>query len=129
MLAPEYGGDGTAQGDCGERTQPAIAFPGHWAPMQLAFYTSDAFGPAYRDGAFLAFHGSWNRAPLPQAGFRVVFIPFADGEPTGEYQTFAVSSDSETGLRPSGVAVGPDGALYIGSDQSGRIYRVTRAEP
>jgi glucose/arabinose dehydrogenase len=126
VLAPEYGGDGTALGDCAEKTQPVIAFPGHWAPMQLAFNSSDQFGAHYRGGAFLAFHGSWNRAPLPQAGFRVVFIPFVGDEPTGEYETFAVSSASETGLRPSGVAMGPDGALYIASDQSGQVFRVTR---
>ena len=83
VLAPEYGGDGRAVGRCERAKDPAIAFPGHWAPMSLAFYTGTQFGPAYAGGLFVAFHGSWNRAPLPQAGFRVVFAPFADGKPGG----------------------------------------------
>jgi glucose/arabinose dehydrogenase len=125
VQAPEYGGDGVKQGDCGQKTQPSIAFPGHWAPLHLAFYSGKAFGPAFRTGAFLTFHGSWNRAPLPQAGYRVVFIPFAGGKPTGQYTTFATGSAGETSLRPSGVAVAPGGtALYIASDASGKIWRV-----
>ena len=127
VLAPEYGGDGVRQDECASKTQPAIGFPGHWAPMALAFYPHDTFGPAYRGGAFLAFHGSWNRAPLPQAGFRVVFIPFANGQPTGEWSTFAIDAESATGLRAAGVAVAPDGAVYITSDQAGKVWRVTRA--
>lgn len=127
VLAPEYGGDGKTVGECANTTQPAIAFPGHWAPMQLAFNPHADLGAAYQGGAFLAFHGSWNRAPLPQAGFRVVFMPFEDNQPTGEYSTFAVGSTGPTSLRPSGVAVGPDGALYIASDQSGKVWRITRA--
>ncbi len=126
VLAPEYGGDGRKTDRCANRTMPAIAFPGHFAPLALAFYTGDAFGPRYRDGAFLAFHGSWNRAPLPQAGYRVVFIPFADGKATDKYETFATSADGPTGLRASGLAVGPDGALFIADDRAGSIWRVTR---
>lgn len=126
VLAPEYGGDGVQQGQCAEKTQPAIAFPGHWAPMQLAFVPAATdFGPGYAGGAFLAFHGSWNRYPLPQAGFRVVFIPFRNGTPSGAYSTFAFIRGRETTWRVSGVAVSPDGkALYIGSDGDGRIWRV-----
>lgn len=122
--APEYGGDGAAPGSCGGRTEPAIAFPGHWAPIALAFDTSSAFGPAYRGGAFLAFHGSWNRAPLPQAGYRVVFIPFRDGRPSGPWHTFAIGAAGPTFLRAAGVAVAPDGSLYIGSDARESIWRV-----
>jgi glucose/arabinose dehydrogenase len=125
VLGPEYGGDGVVQGECADKTQPAIGFPGHWAPLALAFYTHASFGPAYQGGAFLAFHGSWNRAPLPQAGYRVVFVPFRDGRPTGEYSTFATATGSATGLRASGVAVGPDGSLYIASDNAGKVWRVT----
>lgn len=127
VLAPEYGGDGKMIGECASKTQPAIAFPAHWAPMQLAFNPHADLGAAYQNGAFLAFHGSWNRAPLPQEGFRVVFMPFKDNKPTGAYSTFAVGSTGKTSLRPSGVAVGPDGALYIASDQSGKVWRITRA--
>jgi glucose/arabinose dehydrogenase len=127
VLAPEYGGDGVVEGECADKTQPAIGFPGHWAPLALAFYSHASFGPAYQGGAFLAFRGSWNRAPLPQAGYRVVFIPFRDGQPTGEYSTFATATASVTGLRASGVAIGPDGSLYIASDGAGKIWRVTPA--
>lgn len=126
VLAPEYGGNGTTQGQCASKTQPAIAFPAHWAPMQLVFENSDGLGAKYRGGAFLAFHGSWNRAPLPQAGFRVVFIPFSAGQPTGKWDTFAIGAESTTFLRASGVAVGPDGSLYIASDGRGTVWRVTR---
>jgi len=126
VLAPEYGGDGEKVGRCAAATTPILAFPGHWAPMALAFYTSDAFGPKYKNGLFAAFHGSWNRAPLPQEGYRVVFVPFANGRPTGEYSTFATEKGGPTSLRASGVAVGPDGSLYISADQNGKIWRVTR---
>ena len=126
VLAPEYGGNGKRTDRCTRRTMPAIAFPGHFAPLALAFYPSDAFGEKYRNGAFIAFHGSWNRAPLPQSGYRVVFIPFANGKPTGKHESFATSSDGATGLRASGLAVGPEGALFIADDRAGSIWRVTR---
>ena len=84
------------------------------------------FGADYEGGVFLAFHGSWNRAPLPQAGFRVVFIPFANGRPSGEYQTFATATSGPTGLRAAGVAEGPDGSLYLTDDRRGAIWRVMR---
>jgi glucose/arabinose dehydrogenase len=124
VRAPEYGGDGVKQGECASKTQPVIAFPGHWAPMQLAFVPArNSFGPEYATGAFLAFHGSWNRAPLPQAGFRVVFIPFKNGKAVGTYTTFA---DGTAGsIKIGGVAMAPDGsALYIASDPVGKIWRV-----
>ncbi len=123
VLAPEYGGDGREVGRCAKAKDPAIAFPGHWAPMSIAFYTGSSFGKDYEGGMFLAFHGSWNRAPLPQAGFRVVFVPFADGKPTGKYQTFATMSGQ---FRPVGLAVGKDGALFISADDNGTIWRVVR---
>ena len=107
---------------------PVLAFPGHWAPMALAFYTGDQFGPGYKGGLFVAFHGSWNRAPLPQEGYRVVFVPFANGRPTGEYSTFATDKSGPTSLRASGVAVAPDGSLYISADQNGKIWKVTRKQ-
>jgi glucose/arabinose dehydrogenase len=125
MQAPEYGGDGVKQGDCAQKTQPVVAFPGHWAPMSLAFVPTASFGAEYAGGAFLAFHGSWNRAPLPQAGYRVVFIPFKNGSATGQYTTFATGAGGEASLRPSGVAMAPDGsALFIASDAAGKIWRV-----
>jgi glucose/arabinose dehydrogenase len=126
VLAPEYGGDGEKVGRCTAAKSPLIAFPGHWAPMALAFYPSNGFGSTYRGGLFVAFHGSWNRAPLPQEGYRVVFVPFANGRPTGEYSTFATEKGGPTSLRASGVAVAPDGSLYISADQNGKIWKVVR---
>jgi glucose/arabinose dehydrogenase len=124
VLAPEYGGDGRTVGRCASAKEPALAFPGHWAPMSLAFYTATQFGPDYRGGMFVTFHGSWNRAPLPQAGFRVVFVPFADGKPTGSYQTFATRQSGQ--FRPVGLAVGKDGALFVSADDNRTIWRIGR---
>ena len=128
VLAPEYGGDGKAVGRCSTKKDPLIGFPGHWAPMAIAFYYGNQFPASYREGAFVAFHGSWNRAPLPQQGYRVVFVPFASGRPTGQYTTFATSSKGPTDLRASGIAVGPDGSLYISADANGKIWRVEVAK-
>lgn len=124
VLAPEYGGDGRVVGRCAGTKAPAIAFPGHWGPMSLAFYPGTQFGPAYAGGLFVAFHGSWNRAPLPQAGFRVVFVPFLDGKPAGTYQDFATLAGGP--FRPVGLAVGKDGALFISADGNRTIWRVVR---
>ncbi|MDE2195939.1 MAG: PQQ-dependent sugar dehydrogenase [Gammaproteobacteria bacterium] len=137
VRAPEYGGDGVKSGDCGDYGQPIAAFPGHWAPESVLFYTGRAFPPRYHGGAFITFHGSWNRAPLPQAGYRVVFVPFAGLLPSGAYQDFAdgfmgretILSPGEARYRPMGLAQGPDGALYIGDSQQGRIWRVIYTGP
>jgi len=128
VLAPDYGGDGQNVGRCAEAKNPLMSFPGHWGPMALAFYPGDQFGPTYQGGLFIAFHGSWNRAPLPQEGYRVVFVPFAKGKPSGEYSTFALDKRGPTSLRASGVAVAPDGSLYISADQNGKIWRVTKTK-
>ena len=126
VLAPEYGGDGQTEGRCASAPQPLVAFPGHWAPESIVFYTGSAFPAEYRGGAFVAFHGSWNRAPLPQAGFNVSFVPFANGQPAGTYRVFAdgFRSDSTNAHRPMGMAVTADGALIVGDDRGGRIYRI-----
>jgi glucose/arabinose dehydrogenase len=128
VLAPEYGGDGKQAGLCAQKEEPAVAFPAHWAPDGLMFYTAPQFPAAFRGGAFITFHGSWNRAPLPQQGFRVVFVPFREGKPVGRYETFADGFWREDGTgpkhRPVGVAQGPDGSLYITDDAAGRIWRV-----
>jgi glucose/arabinose dehydrogenase len=133
VLAPEYGGDGSEVGRCSSYEDPVVAFPGHWAPNSLHFYTGDQFPDRYRGGAFVAFHGSWNRAPKPQAGYRVSFAPFEGGEATGEYETFAdgfsgsenLGSPSNAEYRPMGLAQGPDGALYLSDSTQGRIWRIT----
>ena len=128
VLAPEYGGDGKQVGRCKDKQEPLVAFPGHWAPDGLTFYVGTQFPERYRGGAFIAFHGSWNRAPLPQAGYRVAFVPFKNGKPVGGYETFADGFWKEDPAgpkhRPVGVAVGPDGSLYITDDAAGTIWRV-----
>src|SRR5207302_6027134 len=89
LLAPEYGGDGKTAGLCAQKRAPIASFPAHWAPNDLALYDGAQFPSAYRGGAFIAFHGSWNRAPLPQGGYNIVFQPLADGKPSGNYVVFA----------------------------------------
>jgi glucose/arabinose dehydrogenase len=126
VLAPEYGGDGDKVGRCESAKDPLLSFPGHWAPLALAFYNADQFGPKYKGGLFIAFHGSWNRAPLPQAGYRVVFVPSVNGRPSGEYSTFATARSGPTDLRASGVAVSPDGSLYISADANGKIWKISK---
>ena len=129
VLAPEYGGDGGKEvGRCAEKKPPVAAFPAHWAPNALAIYTRSEFPKAYQGGAFIAFHGSWNRAPSPQGGYNVVFQPLADGKASGKYMVFADGFRSgKDGVehRPTGLAIGPDGSLYIADDAAGRIWRVT----
>ncbi len=132
VLAPEYGGDGGKKvGDCANMEPPVAAFPAHWAPNDLKIYKASQFPKGYSGGAFIAFHGSWNRAPGPQGGYNVVFQPLSDGKPSGDYLVFAdgfAGKHKDPGRaahRPSGLAIGPDGALYITDDKAGRIWRVT----
>jgi glucose/arabinose dehydrogenase len=132
VLAPEYGGDGGKKvGVCAEKTPPVAAFPAHWAPNDLVIYSATAFPASYQGGAFIAFHGSWNRAPEPQGGFNVVFQPLKDGKAAGNFIVFAdgfagaIKEPGQSAFRPSGLTVGPDGALYISDDKHGRIWRVT----
>lgn len=132
VLAPEYGGDGgKTVGLCAQRSAPAAFFPAHWAPNDLLFVTNSKFPAAYRNGAFIAFHGSWNRAPAPQGGYNVVFQPMADGKAAGDFIVFAdgfagaVKEPGRAAHRPSGLAQGPDGSLYISDDSNGRIWKVT----
>ncbi len=137
VLAPEYGGDGEAVGRCADTEDPIVAFPGHWAPNDLLFYTGRNFPSTYRNGAFVAFHGSWNRAPFPQKGFNVAFVPFRDGAPSGDYEIFAdgfagpgeIRGPRDARYRPTGLAQGPDGSLYISDSRQGRIWRVRYETP
>lgn len=132
LLNAEYGGDGKKRPPAGKFQDPLIAFPAHWAPMQMAIYTGSQFPANYRGGAFVTFHGSWNRAPVQQ-GFNVAFVPFDErGMPRGGYEIFAdgfagtkeLKGPGDAKYRPMGVATGPDGSLYIGADQGSRVWRV-----
>jgi glucose/arabinose dehydrogenase/cytochrome c5 len=132
VLAPEYGGDGgKTVGVCADRHAPVAAFPAHWAPNDMTIYKARAFPAPYRGGAFIAFHGSWNRAPAAQDGFNVVYQPLRGGKAAGDFIVFADGfagpgkASGRAVYRPMGLAVAPDGALYIADDVKGRIWRVT----
>ena len=136
VIAPEYGGDTQKVPAAGKFPDPLVAYPAHWAPNDLLFYSGKNFPEKYQQGAFIAFHGSWNRAPEPQAGYKVVFQPMKDGKPSGSYEVFADGFAGEMAdnnprnakYRPVGLAVGPDGSLYISDSQKGRIWRVSYAK-
>jgi len=132
MQGPEYGGDGKKEADS-KYLNPVAAYPGHYAPDGLLFYTGNQFPAKYKNGAFIAFHGSWNRAPEPQAGYCVVFQPFKNGKPDGDWEVFADGFSGSKSLaqpgdaihRPCGLAQGPDGSLYVSDDVKGAIYKIT----
>ena len=132
--APEYGGDGKKSTRCDSKKAPVAAFPGHWAPMSILFYTGNQFPEKYKSGIFISFHGSWNRAPEPQEGYRVVFQPLSGGKTSGDFETFANDfvgvpaaeiTEGNSKHRPVGLAMGPDGSLYVTDDVGGRVYRIT----
>jgi glucose/arabinose dehydrogenase len=131
VLAPEYGGDGGKRiGVCASKIAPVAAFPAHWAPNAMVRYDQKQFPERYRDGVFIAFHGSWDRAPYAQGGYNVVFQPLAGDHASGQCEIFAdgfagaMKSPARAEHRPSGLAVGPDGSLYVSDDIRGRIYRI-----
>lgn len=132
LLAPGYGGDGKKIGRAAQFDEPAMGFPGHWAPMDLLFYQGSQFPDRYRNGVFIAFHGSTDRSPYPQAGYIVIFVPFEEGSPNGTWEVFAdgftgvdtVKNTSDAHFRPMGLAEGPDGSLYISESNQGKIWRV-----
>lgn len=136
VLAPEYGGNGqttsNANIDCSDMNQPLATFGAHWAPNGMTFYNASQFPLKYRGGLFIAFHGGFDRAPLPNEGYQVMFVPFGtDGTPSGPAEAFADGFAGSSGPlpqtavhRPVGLAVGPDGSLYVSDDRGGRIWRI-----
>ena len=132
VTQPEYGGDGKKSDRCDKFDQPVASFPAHWAPVDVMFYTGSQFPAKYKNGAFIAFHGSWNRSPQPQDGYNVTFQPFTNGKPSGANETFAIGftgvdklmNPNDAKFRADGVAQGPDGSLYITDSQKGRVWRV-----
>ncbi|MEE8320832.1 MAG: PQQ-dependent sugar dehydrogenase [Gammaproteobacteria bacterium] len=132
MLSPEYGGDGLETGRCSQFPDPLIAFPGHYGPNDLIFYHADQFPEKYRKGAFIAFHSGYFNNDNKRIGYHVVFIPFNGAMPAGEWEVFAdgfagksvIATPSDAEHRPTGLAIGADGSLYISDSVQGRIWRV-----
>ncbi len=133
LLNPEYAGDGKAEGDCAKYEKPIATFPAHNAPVGMVFYTGTQFPAEYRNGAFVTFHGSWNRSPFPMEGFNIRFVPFKGELPSGDSRVFAsgfagkdvVKGPNDAVYRPVGVAQAPDGSLVVTDDSKGRIWRIS----
>lgn len=113
-------------GDCDGIIAPLVKMQAHSAPLGLAFYNATAF-PQQFHGLFVAFHGSWNRSA--PTGYKVIFVPLdAQGNVAGAPQDFVtgwLTSENNVLGRPVGLAVGPDGALYVSDDADGQVYRVS----
>jgi glucose/arabinose dehydrogenase/mono/diheme cytochrome c family protein len=130
VLAPEYGGDGKTVGVCATKIAAIAEYPAHWAPNAMVRYDQKAFPEHYRGGVFIAFHGSWDRAPYAQGGYNVVFQALSEDHASGQCEIFAdgfagaVKSPAQAEHRPTGLAVGPDGSLYVSDDVGGRIYKI-----
>ena len=130
IVSPEFGGDGMKEAN--DLADPIMALPAHWAPNDLLFYKGNQFPSRYKEGAFIAFHGSTNRTPYPQAGYIVAFIPFEGGDPTGTWEVFAdgfagvdtITTVNDVKYRPMGLSEGPDGSLYVSESKNGKIWRI-----
>jgi len=125
IVDPEYGKPGA----CRDVAVPIVNMQAHSAPLGLVFYTGKSFPREYHGDLFIAFHGSWNRS-VP-TGYKVVRLPLQGGKPRGPLEDFAVgwldAAEGRVSGRPVGLAVGPDGALYVSDDKAGMIYRISYA--
>jgi glucose/arabinose dehydrogenase len=110
---------------------PDVLLGAHVAPLQFAFYTGKQFPESYRGGAFVAEHGSWNRAT--RSGYQIAFVAFKDGKPSADpvpFMTGLVPDPTGTDVsgRPVGVTVAPDGSLLVSDDGAGAVYRISVAK-
>jgi len=108
--------------------KPDYALGAHTASLGLAFYTGTAFPEKFRGGAFIGQHGSWNRSEF--AGYKVIYVPFKDGMPSGPPEDFLTGfmKDTESGEtygRPAGVTVMKDGSLLVADDAGRAVWRVS----
>ncbi len=127
---PSMGNFGTQRPDMVTKTKtPDVLFEAHSAPLGLAFYEGTQFPAEYRTGAFVALHGSWNSGK--PTGYKVVYAPFANGRPTGEYVNFATgfwasgTTRAEVWGRPVGIVVARDGSLLVADDVGQAIWRIS----
>ncbi|MCK5910669.1 MAG: sorbosone dehydrogenase family protein [Caulobacter sp.] len=105
---------------------PDYALGAHTASLGLTFYEGTSFPARYKDGVFVGQHGSWNRKP--QAGYKVVFVPFAGGKPAGPVEDFLtdfLDKDGKAQGRPVGVTVDTSGALLVADDVGNAVWRVS----
>jgi glucose/arabinose dehydrogenase len=110
---------------------PDVLLGAHVAPLQFAFYTGKQFPESYRGGAFIAEHGSWNRAT--RAGYQIAFVAFKDGQPSADPVPFLTGlvpdpKGRDVSGRPVGVTVAPDGSLLVADDGANKIYRISVAK-
>ncbi|HEV7309354.1 sorbosone dehydrogenase family protein [Ensifer sp.] len=105
--------------------KPDYALGPHTASLGLTFNTGDLFGAQMKNGAFVGQHGSWNR--IPRSGYKVIFVPFTDGKPSGppsDILTGFLSADGKALGRPVGVAIARDGALLVADDVGNKVWHV-----
>ena len=128
LISPEYGGDGKKQAAPGTYSTPVLTFQSRRAaPLDLLFYAGSTFPATYHSGAFVVLHGTGNKS-----GYNVVFVPFDRNGKAGAPQVFAdgfaafdpASQTPRAKYRPIGIAEGPDGAVYVGDSQKGRVWRI-----
>jgi glucose/arabinose dehydrogenase len=126
VVAPEYQ---ARQVDCAAKRQPTMGFASGWAPMSIAIPSAPMANGLGR-GMLIAFHGSRSRTPRPEDGHFVVFAPMdSSGTPQQKYRLFMHSQEGPGALRAMGLAVAPDGVVYVGDDDHGIIYRVEPRPP
>jgi glucose/arabinose dehydrogenase len=130
LLDPRHVKDGksVAPDLAAKTTTPDVLFQAHSAALGVAFYQGDAFPERYRDGAFVAMRGSWNRDK--GTGYKIVYVPFENEKPVGHYEDFVRGFLTDPAVpktwgRPVGVTVGKDGSLFFTEEGNGYVYRVS----